>query len=82
MTNTEQKTNNNPSLQEQFLAKIRNDKVPVSIYLVNGIKLQGTIHTFDDNVIALKDPVPQIVYKHNICTILPSKYVDLSQEKT
>lgn len=61
------------SLQDPFLNKLRKDKVPVSIYLTNGIKLQGNIESFDNFVIALKGTVTQMVYKHAISTIVPSR---------
>lgn len=70
-------SSNNSSLQERFLTAICNNKLPVSIYLVNGIKLQGYIDSFDQHVVALRDPIRQIIYKHNICTILPTNDVAL-----
>src|ERR1700749_406869 len=63
------------SLQEPFLNALRRDKVPVSIYLVNGIKLQGQIESFDQFVILLKNSVSQMVYKHAISTVLPGRHV-------
>lgn len=65
------------SLQERFLNAIRDNRLPVSIYLVNGIKLQGYIDSYDQHVVALRDPIRQIIYKHNICTILPTNDVPL-----
>ncbi|CAM4434818.1 MAG: RNA-binding protein Hfq [Legionellaceae bacterium] len=70
-------SSNNSSLQDRFLNAICTKKLPVSIYLVNGIKLQGYVDSFDQFVVALRDPVRQIVYKHNICTILPTNDVVL-----
>ncbi len=61
------------SLQEPFLNGLRREKIPVSIYLVNGIKLQGVVESFDQFVILLKNNVSQVVYKHAISTIVPSK---------
>jgi host factor-I protein len=61
------------SLQEPFLNGLRREKIPVSIYLVNGIKLQGVVESFDQFVIMLKNNVSQVVYKHAISTIVPSK---------
>lgn len=52
------------SLQDPFLNALRRERVPVSIYLVNGIKLQGQIESFDQFVILLKNTVSQMVYKH------------------
>ncbi len=67
----------NLSLQERFLTAICTNRLPVSIYLVNGIKLQGYIDSFDQHVIALRDPIRQIIYKHNICTILPTSDIPM-----
>ncbi len=61
------------SLQEPFLNGLRRERIPVSIYLVNGIKLQGIVESFDQFVIMLKNNVSQVVYKHAISTIVPSK---------
>jgi host factor-I protein len=63
------------SLQDPFLNTLRKEKVPVSIYLVNGIKLQGLIESFDQFVVLLKNTVSQMVYKHAISTIVPSRSV-------
>lgn len=63
------------SLQDPFLNQLRKEKVPVSIYLVNGIKLQGQIDSFDQFVIVLKNTVNQMVYKHAISTVVPSRNV-------
>lgn len=65
------------SLQDPFLNTLRKEKVPVSIYLVNGIKLQGQIDSFDQFVVLLKNSVNQMVYKHAISTIVPAKNVKL-----
>lgn len=63
------------SLQDPFLNALRRERVPVSIYLVNGIKLQGRIESFDQFVILLKNTVSQMVYKHAISTVVPSRPV-------
>lgn len=63
------------SLQDPFLNALRRDKVPVSIYLVNGIKLQGHIDAFDQFVVLLKNTVNQMVYKHAISTVVPARNV-------
>ena len=68
------------SLQDPFLNALRKEKVPVSIYLVNGIKLQGQVDSFDQYVIILKNTVNQMVYKHTISTIVPSKTVKMQTE--
>lgn len=62
-------------LQEPFLNALRKERVPVSIFLVNGIKLQGQIESFDQFVVLLKNNVNQMVYKHAISTIVPAKAV-------
>jgi host factor-I protein len=62
-------------LQDPFLNALRKEKIPVSIYLVNGIKLQGTIESFDQFVVLLKNSVSQMVYKHAISTVVPSRNV-------
>ena len=65
------------SLQEPFLNTLRKERVPVSIYLVNGIKLQGQIESFDQFVVLLKNTVSQMVYKHAISTIVPARAVKI-----
>ncbi|MBL4762069.1 MAG: RNA chaperone Hfq [Gammaproteobacteria bacterium] len=65
------------SLQEPFLNALRKERVPVSIFLVNGIKLQGQIESFDQFVVLLKNSVSQMVYKHAISTVVPSRNVSL-----
>ncbi|AKB03221.1 RNA chaperone Hfq [Vibrio cholerae] len=61
------------SLQDPFLNALRRERIPVSIYLVNGIKLQGQIESFDQFVILLKNTVNQMVYKHAISTVVPAR---------
>ena len=63
------------SLQDPFLNALRRERVPVSIYLVNGIKLQGQIESFDQFVILLKNTVSQMVYQHACATVVPSRPV-------
>jgi host factor-I protein len=63
------------SLQDPFLNALRKERVPVSIYLVNGIKLQGHIESFDQFVILLRNAVSQMVYKHAISTVVPARNV-------
>ncbi len=65
------------TLQDPFLNTLRKDRVPVAIYLVNGIKLQGQVESFDQFVILLKNSVNQLVYKHAISTIVPARSVKL-----
>ena len=63
------------SLQDPYLNVLRKERVPVSIYLVNGIKLPGQIESFDQFVVLLKNTVSQMVYKHAISTVVPSRVV-------
>jgi len=65
------------SLQDPFLNQLRKERVPVSIYHVNGIKLQGQIDSFDQFVVLLKNTVNQMVYKHAISTVVPARNVRL-----
>ena len=65
------------SLQDPFLNLLRKEKVPVSIYLVNGIKLQGQVDSFDQFVVLLKNSVNQMVDKHAISTVVPARNVRL-----
>ena len=63
------------SLRDPYLNALRRERIPVSIYLVNGIKLQGQIESFDQFVILLKNTVNQMVYKHAISTVVPARSV-------
>lgn len=63
------------NLQDPFLNALRKERIPVSIYLVNGIKLQGQIDSFDQFVVLLKNNVSQMVYKHAISTVVPARAV-------
>ena len=65
-------------LQDPFLNALRKERVSVSIYLVNGIKLQGYVESFDQFVILLKNTVSQMVYKHAISTIVPTRNVKIT----
>lgn len=60
-------------LQDPYLNALRKERVPVAIYLVNGIKLQGQIESFDQFAVLLKNTVTQMVYKHAISTVVPSR---------
>ena len=66
------------SLQDPFLNALRKERVPVSIFLVNGIKLQGQIESFDQFVVLLKNNVSQMIYKHAISTVVPARNVKLA----
>lgn len=61
------------SLQEPYLNALRKERVPVSIFLVNGIKLQGQIESFDQFAVLLRNTVSQMVYKHAISTVVPAR---------
>ena len=77
LSNTEHiVTNKGQLLQDPFLNALRREHVPVSIYLVNGIKLQGQIESFDQYVVLLRNTVTQMVYKHAISTIVPGRPVN------
>ena len=61
------------NLQDKFLNKLRKEKITVSIFLVNGIKLEGIIEAFDQYTILLKNKITQSVYKHAVSTIVPAQ---------
>jgi len=69
------------NLQDTFLNTLRKEHTPVSIFLVNGIKLQGKVDSFDQYVIMLKNTISQMVYKHAISTIVPSKPVKMLRDE-
>jgi host factor-I protein len=68
-------------LQDPFLNTLRKEHIPVSIYLVNGIKLQGNVESFDQYVILLRNTVTQMVYKHAISTVVPARAVSLKADE-
>ncbi|MEM1404218.1 MAG: RNA chaperone Hfq [Pseudomonadota bacterium] len=68
------------TLQDPYLNLLRKERVPVSIYLVNGIKLQGQIESFDQFVVLLKNTVSQMVYKHAISTVVPGRVVRMPMQ--
>ncbi len=67
-------------LQDPYLNALRRERIPVSIFLVNGIKLQGQIESFDQFAVLLKNTVTQMVYKHAISTVVPSRQVKWADE--
>lgn len=69
----------NNNLQDLFLNTLRKEHIPVSIFLVNGIKLQGQIDSFDQYVVILKNAVNQMVYKHAISTVVPARSVQMAR---
>ena len=68
------------TLQDPFLNVLRKERIPVSIYLVSVIKLQGQIESFDQFVILLKNAVSQMVYKHAISTVVPARMVKIPMQ--
>lgn len=68
-------------LQDPFLNVLRKEHVQVAIYLVNGIKLQGNIESFNQYVVLLKNTITQMVYKHAISTIVPAKAVTIPYDE-
>ncbi|NOQ76684.1 MAG: RNA chaperone Hfq [Methylococcaceae bacterium] len=70
------------NLQDTFLNALRKEHTPVSIFLVNGIKLQGRVDSFDQYVIMLKNTMSQMVYKHAISTIVPGKPVTMINKES
>ena len=62
-------------LQDSFLNSLRKEKIPVSIFLTNGIKLQGHVTAFDQYVVFLKNHITQMVYKHAVSTVVPSREI-------
>lgn len=69
------------NLQDTFLNTLRKEHVPVAIFLVNGIKLQGQIDSFDQYVVILKNAVNQMIYKHAISTVVPSRAVSMQRDE-
>jgi host factor-I protein len=70
------------SLQDNYLNQLRKDKIPVVVYLTNGVRLKGQIKGFDTFVILLKETSQQLVYKHAVSTIVPEKDIDLRFENS
>jgi host factor-I protein len=67
-----------PSLQDTFLVQLRDQRMPLTIFLVNGVKLQGLIASFDGfTVLLVRDGLSQLVYKHAISTIMPASDLKL-----
>jgi len=76
-------SNKGQLLQDPFLNTLRKEHIPVSIYLVNGIKLQGTVESFDQYVVLLRNAtVVQMVYKHAISTVVPGRAVTIGGGET
>ena len=67
-----------PSIQDHFLNTVRKQKAPVTVFLMNGVKLQGVISSFDNfSMMLRRDGHPQLVYKHAISTIMPVDKISL-----
>ena len=76
-------TSSQSVLQDTFLNSVRKSKNPVTLFLVNGVKLQGVITWFDNfSVLLRREGTVQLVYKHAISTIMPSLPLDLIGEDT
>ena len=73
-------TTKNQSLQDHFLNQLRKEKMPVVIYLTNGVRLKGVIKAFDNFVILVKETSQQLIYKHAVSTIVPERDIDIRGE--
>ena len=72
--------NDKQNLQDVFLNHVRKNKIPVTIFLINGVKLQGVITWFDNFCVLLRrDGQSQLVYKHAISTVMPSQPINLGE---
>jgi host factor-I protein len=74
-------TNKSQSLQDNYLNQLRKEKMPVVVYLTNGVRLKGVIKAFDTFVILLKETSQQLIYKHAVSTIVPEKDIDIRFEE-
>ena len=72
--------NRNHNLQDLFLNQLRKDRIPVVMFLTNGVRLKGIVKGFDNFVVLLKDATEQLIYKHAISTIVPEKNVEIKAE--
>ncbi|HTZ18043.1 MAG TPA: RNA chaperone Hfq [Dissulfurispiraceae bacterium] len=70
----------NHNLQDLFLNQLRKDRVPVVMFLTNGVRLKGIVKGFDNFVVLLKDATEQLIYKHAISTIVPEKNFEVKTE--
>ena len=69
------------NLQDHYLNLLRKEKIPVIIYLTNGVRLKGMIKSFDNFVILLKENTESLIYKHAISTIVPEREIELKFEE-
>jgi host factor-I protein len=74
-------TSKNQSLQDNFLNQLRKEKMPVVIYLTNGVRLRGVVKAFDNFVILLKETSQQMIYKHAVSTIVPERDINTRFEE-
>jgi len=68
------------NLQDNYLNQLRKEKIPVVIYLTNGVRLKGLIKAFDNFVVLLKENTESLLYKHAISTIVPEKEIEIRFE--
>lgn len=73
--------NKSLNLQDNYLNQLRKEKVPVVLYLTNGVRLKGSIKSFDNFVILLKENTESLIYKHAISTIVPEKEIEIKFEE-
>lgn len=69
-----------PNLQDSYLNQLRKDKTPVVVYLTNGVRLRGTIKSFDSFVILLEEGTQSLIYKHAVSTIVPERNIEVRFE--
>ncbi|MBE0426807.1 MAG: RNA chaperone Hfq [Nitrospirae bacterium] len=69
------------NIQDTYLNQLRKDKIPVVIYLTNGVRLKGFIKGFDNFVVLLKENTHSLIYKHAISTIVPEKEIEIRFEE-
>ncbi len=71
----------NQSLRDNYLNQLRKEKMPVVIYLTNGVRLKGVVKAFDNFVILIKESTQQLIYKHAVSTIVPEREIDTRFEE-
>jgi host factor-I protein len=69
-----------PNLQDSYLNQLRKDKIPVIVYLTNGVRLRGAIKSFDNFVILLEESTQSLIYKHAVSTIVPERNIEVKFE--
>lgn len=69
-------------LQESFLEQLQKEAIPVSVFLVNGIKLHGVVASYDEHVLMLKNSITQMVYKNAVSTVVPSRQIVIKPGET